>query len=253
MRSAALPDPSLGLRYHNEDWDISFGESEFSFFEVAAEQEVPFPGKLGLRERIALRESERERAARDLTLLMVLSEVAATHADLAVVERSGEILGESQRVLELIVEQTAARYAVGEAAPYARGSASLQRFARAVSARDWEQLASVFGPDFTLEDHRLLGWGTLSCGAYLAMIRALVDLAPDVIARFDHVLALDDRGTFFIGRWLGSREGGPFEIPFVAVSVVGPDGHIQRVHTYNFDQLDEARAQFEELRAETAA
>jgi outer membrane protein TolC len=47
---------------------------------------------------------------------MVLSEVAATHADLAVAERSEEILRENQRVLELIVEQTAARYAVGEAA-----------------------------------------------------------------------------------------------------------------------------------------
>jgi len=115
-QAGALPDPSLGLRYHNEDWGISFGDSDFSFFEVAAEQEVPFPGKLGLRERIALREAERERAMRDMTLLMVLSEVAATHADLAVVERSEEILRENRRVLELIVEQTAARYAVGEAA-----------------------------------------------------------------------------------------------------------------------------------------
>jgi outer membrane protein TolC len=115
-QAGALPDPSLGVRYHNEDWGISFGDSEFSFLEVAAEQEIPFPGKLGLRERIALREAERERAMRDTTLLVVLSEVAATHADLAVVERSAEILRENQRVLELIVEQTAARYAVGEAA-----------------------------------------------------------------------------------------------------------------------------------------
>jgi outer membrane protein TolC len=115
-QAGTLPDPSLGLRYHNEDWGISFGDSEFSFFEVAAEQELPFPGKLGLRESIALREAERERAMRDMTLLMVLSDVAATHADLAVAERSEEILRENQRVLELIVEQTAARYAVGEAA-----------------------------------------------------------------------------------------------------------------------------------------
>ena len=115
-QAGALPDPSLGVRYHNEDWGITFGDAEFSFLEVAAEQEVPFPGKLGLRERIALREAERERAMRDMTLLMILSEVAATHADLAVVERSEVILRESQRVLELIVEQTAARYSVGEAA-----------------------------------------------------------------------------------------------------------------------------------------
>jgi hypothetical protein len=114
-------------------------------------------------------------------------------------------------------------------------------------------LGCVVGPNLVLDDHRLFGWGTLSRGEYLAMMRALVDLAPDVMARYDHVLALDDRGTFFIGRWLGSREGGAFEIPFVGVSVLGPNGHIQRVDIYNFDQLDEARAQFERLRAETTA
>src|SRR5262249_977343 len=53
------------------------------------------------------------------------------------------------------------RYAAGEAAPYARTWASLQGVGRAVAARDWEQWASLFAPDYVVEDHRLLGWGTL--------------------------------------------------------------------------------------------
>src|SRR5438552_2735587 len=146
------------------------------------------------------------------------------------------------------------RYAAGEAAPYARTWETLQRFGRAASARDWEELASVFDPEVVLEDHRLIGWGTLhSRDDWLARIRALVDLAPDVTMRVDHVLALDDRGPLAIARWAGSREGGPFEIPFVTVLVLGPDGRIQRAHAYDLEQLDAARARFEAIRVGAAS
>ncbi len=142
------------------------------------------------------------------------------------------------------------RYAAGEAAPYARAWETYQRFVRAVAARDWEELASVFDPDLVFDDHRLIGWGTLhSSNEYLTRIRALVDLAPDVMVRLDHVLALDDRGTLGVGLWVGRREGGPFEIPFVAVTVLAPDGRGQRMHVYDLHQLDAARACFEAIRA----
>jgi outer membrane protein TolC len=116
IQEGTLPDPMLGVRYHNEDWKTTFGESEFSYFEVSAEQEIPFPGKLGLRSRIAEREAERERAMRDMSVLMALASVAVSYADLAVTERSEEILRENSRLLTLMIEQSAARYGVGEAA-----------------------------------------------------------------------------------------------------------------------------------------
>ena len=105
----SLPDPTVGVRYHNEDWGLSFGESEFSFVEIGAEQELPFPGKRSLRERIAVREAERERAMRDATAAMVLAAVAARHAELAVAERSAEILSESRELIELMVKQVGAK------------------------------------------------------------------------------------------------------------------------------------------------
>jgi outer membrane protein TolC len=110
----ALPDPMIGVRYHNEDWSSTFGESDFTFLEIGVEQEIPFPGKRGIRERIAGREAERERAMRDATAAMVLSAVAARYVDLAVAERSGEILAESGDLFALMIEQSSARYAVGE-------------------------------------------------------------------------------------------------------------------------------------------
>jgi outer membrane protein TolC len=127
IQQGTLPDPMLGLRYHNEDWQRTFGESEFSYFEVSAEQEIPFPGKLGLRSRIAEREAERERAMRDMTVLMALANVAASYADLSVTERSEEILRENTSLLTLMIEQTAARYAVGESAQQDVLRATLER------------------------------------------------------------------------------------------------------------------------------
>src|SRR5262249_29348553 len=143
-----------------------------------------------------------------------------------------------------------ARSAAGEAAPYARTWASLQRFARAAAARDWEQWASLVAPDFVLEDHRLLGWGTLhSRDEYMKYVRTLLDLRPDTRWRLDHVLALEEGRALSGTNWVGSRDAGPFEIPYVVVAVVGSDGRIQRAHLYAFDQLDAARACYETLAA----
>jgi outer membrane protein TolC len=114
-QEGALPDPMLMARYHNEDWGITFGRSEFSFVEVGLEQELPFAGKRGLRRSIAEREAEREGAMRDMTALMVLAQVGMQHAELVALERTREALGESESVLETLIAQAAARYSVGEA------------------------------------------------------------------------------------------------------------------------------------------
>jgi hypothetical protein len=143
-----------------------------------------------------------------------------------------------------------ARYAAGEAAPYGRTWARLQRFGRAAAARDWKQWASLFAPDYVVEDHRLLGWGTLhSRDEYLTYVRTLVDLSPDARWRLDHVLALDDWRWLAVVSAVGSQDGGPFEIPYVVVAVLGPDGRHQQAHLYDFDQLDVARACYETLAA----
>ena len=116
IQERTLPDPTVGALYHNEEFDrLTLGESEFSFFEFSAEQEIPFPGKLGLRGDIAGREAEREGAMRDETVLMVLAKVAASYADLAVVDRSTGILEQSVATLDLMVEQAGESYGVGVA------------------------------------------------------------------------------------------------------------------------------------------
>ena len=127
IQEGTLPDPMLGVRYHNEDWKTTFGESEYSYFEVSAEQEIPFPGKLGLRSRIAEREAERERAMRDMSVLMALANVVVSYADLVVAETSEQILRENTRLLTLMIEQAASRYGVGEATQQDVLRATLER------------------------------------------------------------------------------------------------------------------------------
>jgi tetratricopeptide (TPR) repeat protein len=177
---------------------------------------------------------------------------------LAVVEVDGQ--GDALVVVEFDPDDLDAayaeldeRYAAGEAAPYARSLERHQRVGRAAAAREWEDLAGLFAPDFVLEDHRALGWGTLrSRDDYVASVRALIDLRPDAKLRMDHILAFDDRRSLTVSGWVGGEPEGAFEMPAVAVSAFGPD-EIRRVDLYNLEQLDEARAQFEELRAESAA
>jgi outer membrane protein, heavy metal efflux system len=128
IQEGTLPDPMLGVRFHNEQFDrITLGESEFSYLEFSAEQELPFPGKLGLREKIAGLEAGRERAMRDATTLMVLARVAATYAQLTVIDRSSDILRESIATLDLMKEQAATSYGVGTAAQQDVLRATLER------------------------------------------------------------------------------------------------------------------------------
>lgn len=128
IQEQTLPDPTVGVRFHNERFSrFTFGESDFSFLELSVEQEVPYTGKLRLRGQVASREAEREGAMRDLTVLMILAEVAARYADLAAADRSAEILGASLRTLDLIVEQANAHYAVGTAVQQDVLRATLER------------------------------------------------------------------------------------------------------------------------------
>jgi hypothetical protein len=167
--------------------------------------------------------------------------------------RQAEIVVFDLDDLEAAYAELDARYDAGEAAPYARTWETARRLSGILSDRDWEQWPSVFTQDFILQDHRRLGWGTRSSDEFLTQTRAMAELAPDFRLRGDHTLAINQRGMLSVGGWVGSREGGPFEITMVSVTLLGPEGRIRRIHSYDLDQLDAARACFEELTAEPRA
>jgi hypothetical protein len=143
-----------------------------------------------------------------------------------------------------------ARYAAGEAAPWARTWSALGRLVTALNARDREELARTVAPDLVWRDHRILGLHELrSRDEYLERFRALVELAPDVALRVEHVLGLDDRGVLAVLRLTGHREGGPFEIPSINVMALDAGGRFREYRTYDLEELDTARAGFAEIMA----
>jgi hypothetical protein len=119
----------------------------------------------------------------------------------------------------------------------------------AVSNRDWNAHAAQFSPDLVVYDHRLLGWETMrGPKEWVPALRSIVDLAPDVTIRLDHA-DLSERGALFVYQWQGTREGGRFELPKIAVTEADAAGKICRIDQYDFDQLDAARARFRETGA----
>jgi hypothetical protein len=161
-----------------------------------------------------------------------------------------ELVAFDPRDLDAAYAEVDHRHAAGEAAACDRVSATMRAFRRAFGARDWDALAAQFAPGLVVHDRRRLGWETLQGpAAYVASLRSLVDLAPDVRLRLDHV-RMSDRGLLWAAAWLGTSEGGGFETPWIIVSEHDGSGRVVRFDQYDLDQLEEGEARFEELRSD---
>jgi tetratricopeptide (TPR) repeat protein len=142
-----------------------------------------------------------------------------------------------------------ARYHAGEGTAHPQVAAAMRGFQDAFARRDWEALAAVFAPELVVSDHRRLGWERLDgLPAYVRSLRSLVDLAPDARLRIDHVRA-SENALLWVAAWVGTRDGGPFETPWIIVSEHDARGRVVRFDQYDLDQLDRARARFAEVAA----
>jgi hypothetical protein len=142
-----------------------------------------------------------------------------------------------------------ARYAAGEAAAQPLALAWNRAFSGALARRNWDALAATLAPSFVAEDHRLAGWGTLESPArFVDVLRAMVELASDAHLRVDHERA---SGRLLAGHntWVGTREGGPFEISFTTLLELDAEGRAQRLDQYDSLQAPLVLARFAEIAA----
>ena len=145
-----------------------------------------------------------------------------------------------------------ARFAAGEGAQFPRVLASMDVFRRAFLERDWTAMAEHLSPQLAMVDHRPLGWeATHGPAPYVAALRELVALAPDVQLRVDHA-AICARGYLSITTWAGTHEGGHFEAPSAIVGMLDAQARPCRFDQYELAQLDEARAAFAALAGQPA-
>ena len=114
-QAGALPDPMVDLGYHNERLDrLTLGSDEFSFVRLGASQDVPFPGKLGLKREIATREAEQAGEDFRRVELDVVSRVKMAYAEYAHLDIQLDILRRNKGLLEKFARTAEEKYAVGE-------------------------------------------------------------------------------------------------------------------------------------------
>lgn len=101
-----LPDPKVNFVYWGLEQQAMYGMT----------QEIPFPGKLGLKGEIASRESERVEQNHLATRLAVVARLKEAFYELHMIHKSIEVISKNKLLLEDFEETAEARYAVGQAA-----------------------------------------------------------------------------------------------------------------------------------------
>ncbi len=120
---------------------------------------------------------------------------------------------------------------------------------RAINDHDLDRFRATLHDDFVFDDHRRTGVGRIE-GAddYVASIRPLFEGAPDFFTDNLYYVAIEPHGTLAIARTFGTlAEGGEFESVFVRLALYRDD-RFARIEQFEVEDLDRARARFEELR-----
>lgn len=117
-QAGALPDPMFEYGVLNEGWPLPFqtlGRKDFSEVYLGVTQEIPYPGKRGLRERVAQEDVEVERLRRDARVRELGAAVKERYLEIYGVQAMTTILDRNRRTLELLERTAAVRLGVGEA------------------------------------------------------------------------------------------------------------------------------------------
>jgi outer membrane protein, heavy metal efflux system len=114
-QAGALPDPMVDLAYHDESFNrLQLGSTEFAFVKLGASQELPFPGKLGLKREIATHGAEQVRAEAHRVEADVVGRIKVAYAEYAHLQEQLALLQRNRDLLQKLARDAEARYAVGE-------------------------------------------------------------------------------------------------------------------------------------------
>jgi hypothetical protein len=150
--------------------------------------------------------------------------------------------------LDAAYAELEARWAAGEAAAHPVASKWLADYLRYFAACDWNAMTALFASELVGENHRLVGWGSLrGAAAVVSTLQAQIQLAPDTQERVDHVRTCA-HAVLFEYAWHGTREGGAFENVWIVLVALDALGRARRVDVWEAEQLELARARFDELR-----
>lgn len=114
---ATLPDPKLTYQQLSVGSPKPFAgytNSDFSYVGIGASQELPYPGKLGLRGEVAERDADTKQAEVGVTKTGVADSIKADYIQLAYLQQTLAILGQNESVLDQLIQDATAHYRVGQ-------------------------------------------------------------------------------------------------------------------------------------------
>jgi hypothetical protein len=120
----------------------------------------------------------------------------------------------------------------------------------AINAHDLGRVRAALPEGFAVWDRRRTGLGRVANSEeYLASLAAVFEQSPDAFIEMLYVVEAAAHGSLSVGRWSGTlASGGPFESLHVRLILHGG----RYAETFEIDDLELARARFEELCAARA-
>ena len=115
-QASALPDPMLSIGYTNDGWSPSLGKQEMTTLAVMASQDLPYPGKRGLKGDIASREAGQVEQQVARVRLRIAADVKRAYYGLLLARQLLGITREQRDLWREIEGVVRARYAVGQGA-----------------------------------------------------------------------------------------------------------------------------------------
>src|SRR5215469_861679 len=114
---ATLPDPKFIYQQSSVGSPKPFAgytNSDFAYIGIGASQELPYPGKLRLRSRVAELDAGVQQAQVAVTKTSVADAVKADYIQLAYLQQTLGILHQNEALLDQLIQDATAHYKVGE-------------------------------------------------------------------------------------------------------------------------------------------
>lgn len=112
-----MPDPTISFGWMSETYPVpgrGLGEAPLASINLQVEQELPYPGKLSLKSDAARKEAENAGHLYEAVVRQKISELKQAFYELALAQRTGQLLRENQDVLRQLSKVAQARYTIGQ-------------------------------------------------------------------------------------------------------------------------------------------